>query len=918
MLIFLALLSLVLVLAIARWSLATGGRLAGVLNPVVYLAGIWFVSYPLRSVLIHHRLVDTQAIGFWSERNLALSVVVAAAVLGAIWLGARSATSGSGSYIDERERSPASPGPSRRLLGVSATTAFVSLVSVMQLSIEDGRFQLFQQNAMLELRPGSGPVFLLAEIATYGAVALLGGLVAAGRVVRRRAVAAALALHVIVATVVMIGLSTRRPIGALLVGGAIVAIVRFRRLRSGILAAIVLAASVGGAPALDALRYSCIPCIFGMETETRAAIWGTTESALNAIHLQLRDVLQENAGSAELSAEDRRRVLGLRRRWESDSQLADSGGTMGGGSQGFARSALRKVAAEPSPGQREAVDLFAQADPMSRDLQAWRVPLTLLSSTFEGADHVGTFLQRASPAEFVLGVDQGRAWVYNAAASLIPRQIWKDKPLVYGSVAEQRYLYPYMFEATATPTTLPPGFVVDFMFGFGFFVALLLAYGLGRLLAVLWRRLWCQRSVPATTLSLFTLMYTFNLVRSGTAFVQSAMILLFVVALAAGVRATLTDVGGAVAAVFGQGGGEADATDRRVFFYPHGYLRRRQLDTVKRWPAPAVANREAFLTREHQDVDEEQARAGEIPIPWWRRLPLPNVKRRPRSAPAGSLVYVWGGVTASGPFIVDLDNPYALVGYNLRAMGWWRWLIRRVLLSERCREIRCLSEACRATLAAEFGESVAARASVVYPCVPAVAPVRDRHRGPALLFVGTQFEMKGGESLLRAFPLVRAAVPATTLDIVTHLPEHLNDLARQPGVTVHAATFTPEELEDRFFRVSDVLVHPTFVESFGMVVLEALANGMAVIATDVYAIREMVEDGSNGLLLDPPVSVWDGVMPSALYYQLHQAVDVIRETDRSGFETDLATAIIELIEDPVRLGVAQVASRRLHETRFPC
>jgi glycosyltransferase involved in cell wall biosynthesis len=43
---------------------------------------------------------------------------------------------------------------------------------------------------------------------------------------------------------------------------------------------------------------------------------------------------------------------------------------------------------------------------------------------------------------------------------------------------------------------------------------------------------------------------------------------------------------------------------------------------------------------------------------------------------------------------------------------------------------------------------------------------------------------------------------------------------------------------------------PTYVEAFGMAIVEAMAFGIPVIATNHFAIPEMVEDGVSGLLID--------------------------------------------------------------------
>ncbi len=50
---------------------------------------------------------------------------------------------------------------------------------------------------------------------------------------------------------------------------------------------------------------------------------------------------------------------------------------------------------------------------------------------------------------------------------------------------------------------------------------------------------------------------------------------------------------------------------------------------------------------------------------------------------------------------------------------------------------------------------------------------------------------------------------------------------------------------------SDVLLQPTSDDSFGLTILEALHGGMAIIASSLYSIPEIVKDNYNGFLVEP-------------------------------------------------------------------
>ncbi|MEP0885296.1 glycosyltransferase family 4 protein [Microcoleus sp. FACHB-SPT15] len=118
-----------------------------------------------------------------------------------------------------------------------------------------------------------------------------------------------------------------------------------------------------------------------------------------------------------------------------------------------------------------------------------------------------------------------------------------------------------------------------------------------------------------------------------------------------------------------------------------------------------------------------------------------------------------------------------------------------------------------------------------------------------LLFVGGDFDRKGGRTLIEAFR--SGLMQNCTLDIVTKDTSVQDELAGMDGVQVHcnlAANSTPLK---ELFAKADIFVFPTQADCLPHVVLEAMAAGLPIIATDVGALREQVEDGVNGLIVPP-------------------------------------------------------------------
>ncbi len=166
--------------------------------------------------------------------------------------------------------------------------------------------------------------------------------------------------------------------------------------------------------------------------------------------------------------------------------------------------------------------------------------LTAFSSSFEGTDHLATFLKTATWSQILWGVDHGEAWLHNSGLNLIPRTIWHKKPVISGSLAEQAFLYPNTIVDLMPSVALPPSFAVDFIFGFGVFFGLVLCFLMGRLLHVLCTDLWSRDSSPAgCAFALYVFIYMFNAVRGGTAMISGLLLMTLVLILFFGPRATL-------------------------------------------------------------------------------------------------------------------------------------------------------------------------------------------------------------------------------------------------------------------------------------------------------------------------------------------------------------------------------------------
>ena len=153
-----------------------------------------------------------------------------------------------------------------------------------------------------------------------------------------------------------------------------------------------------------------------------------------------------------------------------------------------------------------------------------------------------------------------------------------------------------------------------------------------------------------------------------------------------------------------------------------------------------------------------------------------------------------------------------------------------------------------------------------------------------------------------------------SLDIITHISSSTYQNYR--GIRFFPANFSKEEIYRKFMCKSDVLIHPTYVDTFGLVVLEALAHGLGIISTDLYALPEMVYDGVNGIVINPPISIWDGYLPSKYYKNLSNIKETINSIDTFSFEKELEKSILKFSENTIFRTKAKEASKKIFLEKF--
>jgi len=132
--------------------------------------------------------------------------------------------------------------------------------------------------------------------------------------------------------------------------------------------------------------------------------------------------------------------------------------------------------------------------------------------------------------------------------------------------------------------------------------------------------------------------------------------------------------------------------------------------------------------------------------------------------------------------------------------------------------------------------------------------------GPVVLFVGTVTPRKGVAELVSAAGDVLAATDQDIQFVVvgkTDLdPDYMSDVRQRVadanlGEDIRFTGFVPDEEIPVFYDLADVFVLPSAEEGSSIAVTEAIASATPVVGSRIDGIRQQIDDGIHGRLIEP-------------------------------------------------------------------
>jgi glycosyltransferase involved in cell wall biosynthesis len=230
----------------------------------------------------------------------------------------------------------------------------------------------------------------------------------------------------------------------------------------------------------------------------------------------------------------------------------------------------------------------------------------------------------------------------------------------------------------------------------------------------------------------------------------------------------------------------------------------------------------------------------------------------------------------------------------------------KALNSKYCKKIVCLSEYSKKTVLFFGGQKLKEKTCV---CFPAVNAAKRKKKGKeiSLLFVATNPVFKGTEFVFSAFNKLKEKY-----DIKLNCMGNFSEETKRRFPDINFGFVSGKEFKDKVLPENHILLMPSLVESFGFTALQAFANAIPVVSSDVMALPEINQENKTGFLVRFPKTYHEKLFVNPYYF-----INALKELKNEAIVSELVNKTSLLIEDSsLRKKLGRNAFREIEKGKF--
>ena len=151
----------------------------------------------------------------------------------------------------------------------------------------------------------------------------------------------------------------------------------------------------------------------------------------------------------------------------------------------------------------------------------------------------------------------------------------------------------------------------------------------------------------------------------------------------------------------------------------------------------------------------------------------------------------------------------------------------------------------------EFPE-IKNKVEIVYPGIPARKFEKKKSEKITLLFSSRRFLFKGGLHALEVIDRLTKKYDNVQGIIVSDIPEEIKQKYSSNNKIEFFGFISQDRLFNEIYPKADIFVYPSYTDTFGFGLTEALSFGLPVITVGGLSRKEIITDGKTGFVLEEP------------------------------------------------------------------